>query len=336
LVEQDNGEDQPAEVEDDGESLFIPEPKPTFGQGTISSFGSFNPQATSFTPSSSFGTSALPASSPSGSGAAAALTTSSFGSTIFGQALNAGFGKTTQEPSIQGFSGSFGQGFGASNDATPKLTNKFGQTPTTKFAFGQSFTNSSAEPGPLSADDNTPPESPNLFSKFGTTRPSNTENNPFGQPAQAAVPNHISKFGQPRASTEVNNPFGATQPSSSGFAGSTVISDTGLGAKGNNNAGSDSTTTTTPAFKVNSPFGISTPSTSQPAEPTIQAAQPPASASEAQKPLFTGFNFGTNVSTSAPAPPQLQPLFSQPSEVKTTTQSAPFSFLPVATQTSGK
>lgn len=295
-------------------------------QQNSTTFGSsFNPQAAAFTPSSSFGSSSLPASSPFGfgGGAAAGANTTPFGVTKkFGEpSATIAPSDTTDATPNQGLSTSFGTGFGAPKDsATTQSGWKFGETPVASTVFGKAPTTASFGYGSGSVDDNanaaTQDKPPTFMTQFGTTQASNSENNPFGKAGQgaesapapaAAVPNFLSNFGSTRTSTTVNNPFGL--PAAGQSSSSEETTGLGLGTASNSNSTADSS-----PFKFGNPFAKPTPAVEKPA-----ASESPAQAQVTPKPLFSGFNFGS----SNPAQPEQQAQNASPGAETSQSVSAP-------------
>ncbi|ETN40304.1 uncharacterized protein HMPREF1541_04580 [Cyphellophora europaea CBS 101466] len=166
MVEESDGVSQQQEVEDDGQSLFIPETgagKQSLGPNT------FNPEAAAFEPSKPFDPGAatatstifgqssnVPASSPFGTKSAAPTSSSSSFTKKFGENLQQSWSSMTSAPS----------------QSTAGSSQKFGDADQ---PWGQFATNEAKPP------------LPNFMTMFGTSRPSTEENNIFGPNPTAQV-----------------------------------------------------------------------------------------------------------------------------------------------------
>lgn len=335
LVEEADPDDAQADgVNGDEDSLFIPEQRPTFGQSNATGFGSFNPEATAFKPSSPFGAATTSGPSIFGNSTTSA-TPGSLGFTRkFGEASP--FGTSPEPPKLSSKFGEFAsQGFAASSPEPPKLTSKFGEqfgTPQESTAaapfstrFGQSAQSSTSTPmfgqdngrvfgqtTSAGAADKT--AAPNFMTMFGTSRPSNTENNPFGQkPVEQASPksnNALPAFGASALTSSTVEPLGM---SSTPFSGSTT---------GNTQPFSFGATPTSPSASAAAAAATSIPLDSVAANPKpapfFNFGSPTPSSTEKQAPQqpFGGFSLNkSSPSAPAAAPPSQQssnapPLFS--------------------------
>jgi hypothetical protein len=268
LVEEGDGNNH-QEAEDDGEGLFIPESKPaprTFGQGA------FNPEASSFKPSGTFGSNPLPSN------------------TIFGQQTSgspppaqARFGVQAEEAAVQKPGFNFGQQTLKPRDTTPPLSTKFGDP----FAANNASTTAvnGLQLGQVAASTTTgvdqPPAQPRWMTNFGQNRPSIEENNPFGlkanvpsgnpglTPSQAPATGNLTQpqnqngfsfqsLGQKQDESSPVSPFTAPKPAESELPPAQPPSSGFHFAKPNLPAASTTSSTAqtaAPFFSTTSPSG---------------------------------------------------------------------------------